>query len=119
MSNFRSIYIVVMVLFGGILFQSWMPAAKTEREFYQLTVYHFSTVSQENTIDNYLKNALLPALHKINIKNIGVFKNRSNDTLADKILYVLTPVRSLEEIIKISSKLNSDKDYLVAGAGYL
>ena len=82
-------------------------SAKTEREFYQLTVYHFKDASQEKTIDNYLQNALLPALHKINIKNIGVFKNHSNDTLADKTMYVLMPVRSLEEIIKISSKLNA------------
>src|SRR6187402_486197 len=119
MTKLKPVYFVLIVLFCGIIFQSGMPPAKTEREFYQLKVYHFKDASQEKIIDNYLQNALLPALHKINIKNIGVFKNRSNDTLADKIMYVLTPVRSLEEIVKISLKLNSDKDYLVAGAGYL
>jgi hypothetical protein len=86
-----------------MLSQSWAPSAKNEREFYQLTVYHFGNATQEKVIDNYLQNALLPALHKINIKNVGVFKNHSNDTLADKTMYVLMPVRSLEEIMKISS----------------
>jgi len=50
-----------------MLSQSWMPSAKTEREFYQLTVYHFANALQENVIDIYLQKALLPALHKINI----------------------------------------------------
>jgi hypothetical protein len=119
MSKLKPVYLILLIILGGTIFQSWRPPAKTEREFYQLTVYHFKDASQEKIIDYYLQNALLPALHKINIKNIGVFKNSANDTLADKTMYVLTPVRSLEEIIKISSKLNSDKDYLAAGSEYL
>jgi hypothetical protein len=117
MSKFKPVCLILMILFTG-LFQSWVPSAKTEREFYQLTVYHFANVSQEKVIDNYLQNALLPALHKINIKNVGVFKNHSNDTLSDKTIYVLMPVKSLEEVMKISSKLNNDKNYQSAGAEY-
>lgn len=98
---------------------SWLPGQRKKREFYQLTIYHFNTSAQENIIDSYLKNALLPALHKMNIKNIGVFKNRSNDTLPDKTLYVLMPVSSLDEITKIASRLNADKSYQDAGDGYL
>ena len=119
MSKFKSACLILMVLFAGILSQSWVSSAKTGREFYQLTVYHFTKDSQEKVIDNYLQNALLPALHKINIKNVGVFKNHSNDTLADKTMYLLMPVKSLEEIMNISSKLNSDKSYQAAGAEYL
>ena len=119
MSKLKPVYFILIAILGGTIFQSWDSSGKTEREFYQLTVYHFSDASQEKTIDTYLQNALLPALHKINIKNIGVFKNRSNDTLPDKTMYVLMPVRSLEETMKISSKLNSDKDYQAAGAEYL
>jgi hypothetical protein len=92
---------------------------KQKENFISLQFITLKDASQEKIIDNYLQNALLPVLHKISIKNIGVFKNRSNDTLADKIMYVLTPVRSLEEIVKISTKLNSDKDYQAAGAEYL
>lgn len=99
--------------------QSWLPVRKEKREFYQLTIYHFNTNSQENIIDNYLKNALLPALHKMNIKNVGVFKNHSNDTLTDKTLYVLIPVASLDETTRIASQLSADKTYRDAGSGYL
>jgi hypothetical protein len=119
MSKFKPFHFTFLALLVGMIFQSWMPSVKTEREFYKLTVYHFKDASQEKAIDYYLQNALLPALHKINIKNIGVFKNHSNDTVADKTMYVLMPVRTLEEVMKILSKLNNDKDYQVAGADYL
>jgi len=119
MSKFKPFYFILIALLSTTIFQSWISSAKTEREFYQLTVYHFKDASQEKTIDNYLQNALLPALHKINIKNIGVFKNHANDTLVDKTIYVLTPVRSLEDIIRITSKVNGDKNYQAAGAEYL
>src|SRR6187402_1906283 len=119
MTKLKPVYFVLIVLFCGIIFQSGMPTDKTEREFYQLTVYHFKDASQEKIIDNYLQNALLPALHKINIKNIGVFKNHSNDTLTDKTMYVLMPVKSLEDVMRISSKLINDKSYQAGGAEYL
>ena len=113
---------VAIILAGGMfvwLIQSWSAPAKTNREFYQLTVYHFTNAAQEKTLDIYLQNALLPALHKMNIKNVGVFKNHSNDTVADKTLYVLAPIRSLDEIINIPRKLAGDKDYQREGAEYI
>lgn len=119
MRKFKPGSLVLIVLLGGSLFQSWTPSPKKEREFYQLTVYHFKDASQEKVLDNYFQNALLPALHKLNIKNIGVFKNHSNDTIADKTMFVLMPLRSLEELTKIESKLNSDKTYLEYGSEYL
>ena len=119
MSKFKSASLFLMILLIAVLSQSWVTSAKKEREFYQLTVYHFANASQEKVIDNYLQNALLPALHKLNIKKVGVFKNHSNDTLADKTMYVLIPIRSLEDIMKISSKVSDDKNYQTAGAEYL
>ncbi|HKC35514.1 MAG TPA: hypothetical protein VKB95_05600, partial [Chitinophagaceae bacterium] len=92
MNKFKPVHLILIASVVVVIFQSWSPAAKTEREFYQLTVYHYSNSSQEKIIDNYLQNALMPALHKINIKNVGVFKNHSNDTLSDKTMYVLMPV---------------------------
>jgi len=119
MRKVKASSLVLMVLFGGLIFQSWVSSAKKEREFYQLTVYHFRDAAQEKMLDTYLQNALLPALHKINFKNIGVFKNHSNDTITDKTLYVLVPIKSVEDVMKIQSKLTKDKDYLAAGSEYL
>lgn len=72
-------------------------------------------------IDGYLKDAFLPALHRTGIKNIGVFKPVGNDTLADKRVYVLIPLKSaiqyadLPEILSKDSKLQADgRTYLEA-----
>ena len=85
--------------------QSWLPVSKTKREFYQITIYHFSNANQEKMLDTYLQHALLPALHKMNIKNIGVFKPVGNDTAADKKIYVLIPFKSLDQFVKLPAKL--------------
>ena len=103
----------------ALITQSWLPADKTKREYYQVTVYHFNSTEQEKVLDNYFQNALLPALHKMSIKNIGIFKSRSNDTIADKTMYVLMPLKSLEEIVNISAKLRADNNYQAEGAEYL
>ena len=109
----------LMMAIVFIPINSSSQSSKAKREFYQLTVYHFATAAQESVLDNYLQKALLPALHRMNIKNVGVFKAHANDTIPDKLLYVLTPIESMEIPVKISDKLNADKEYQSAGADYI
>ncbi len=92
---------------------------KPGKEFYQLTVYHFTTASQEKVLDNYLEKAFLPALHRLGIKNIGVFKALANDTTANKLLYVFVPMKSIEMLRTIRTKLDYDTAYQSAGAEYI
>jgi len=89
------------------------------REFYQITVYHFINAEQEKTIDDYLQNAMIPALHRLGLAKIGVFKPLSNDTAKDKRLYVLVPIQSLDMVTKIAAKLQADKTYQTAGETYI
>jgi len=46
MNKFKPVCLLLLILFSS-LSQSWVSSAKTEREFYQLTVYHFANASQE------------------------------------------------------------------------
>lgn len=115
---FKSFSLLLLLAFSFII-RSSAPASKATVEFYQLNIYHFSNTAQEKILDTYLQNALLPALHRLNIKNVGVFKNHSNDTLVDKTLYVLLPMQSTEEITKIPAKLNNDKVYQAAATEYI
>lgn len=89
------------------------------REFYQIKTYIFKTEQQEQTTDKYLKEAYLPGLKKLGIKNIGVFKPKPNamDTL--KKIIVIIPFSSMEQFLKLDEKLAKDKSYLAAGAEYL
>jgi len=103
-----------------LLVQSCFSANRTaRREFYQLTVYHFNTDEQEKIIDNYLQKALLPALHKMEFKNIGVFKNKANDTIVDKTIYVLMSLKSLDDVVRVTAMLNADSNYQNGGAEYI
>ena len=92
---------------------------KLPKEYYQITVYHFSTAQQEQVLDKYFQNALLPALHRYGYKNIGVFKSLANDTVADKTVYVFMPLKSIDETIKLKARLDKDSTYSKAGAEYL
>lgn len=78
-------------------------------EFYQLSVYHFKTSAQIATTESYLQNVYLPTLHAMGIKNIGIFTSIDNDTAVDKKLYILVPIKKLEQLADIAFQLtNSD-----------
>jgi len=104
---------------GFILLLSWNTNKKTMREFYQLTVYHFKSAEQEQVLDNYFQSALVPALHRMKINNVGVFKSWANDTVTDKLMYVFYPLKSLEDVTDVSSKLKADNTYVSAASEYL
>jgi hypothetical protein len=86
--------------------------------YYQLKIYHLKTQAQESRLDNYLQNAYLPALHKLGIKNIGVFKPVEADTSGKKI-YVLIPYKTWEQIKKTDQQLAADRQYLADGKDYI
>ena len=118
-SKSRIVRTCFLLLLLPILLSSWSRSGKPAREFYQFTVYHYSSMEQEKVLDNYLQQALLPALHRMNINHVGVFKAIANDTAATKSLYVLLPVKSLDMILKIPAKLSDDKEYQSKGADYI
>jgi hypothetical protein len=105
------LFIVLSLLF--------ISAKSFSNEFYQITVYHFKDPQQEITLDTYLQTAYMPALHRKEIKNVGVFKPITNDTAADKIIYVIIPFKSLNDIQALQDALDKDAVYTEAGKGYL
>jgi hypothetical protein len=113
---------ILFIVMPGVLsiFQlSWKMNQRSAREFYQLTVYHFNNMAQQKVLDDYFQNALLPGLHRMKINNIGVFKSWSNDTVADKLMYVFIPFKSFDMITQLSDKLNRDAVYAKAAEEYL
>lgn len=109
-------FIMTITLFALL---SWSQPGKPVREFYQLTVYSFSNTGQEKILDNYLQNALLPALHRMGITNVGVFRGMANDTASAKSLYVFVPLKAFDMVVKLPAKLGADKVYQSAGAEYI
>ena len=94
--------------------------AKPKREFYEIKVYSVKNSEQASRVENYLKDAYIPAMHRLGISKVGVFKPVTTDTAASgKFIYVLTPIKSLDYLLKLPQKLNKDAAYLSAGKDYI
>jgi NIPSNAP len=94
-------------------------AQKEKREFYEIKTYKLKDKNQEALVDTFLKNAYLPTLHRMGIKNIGVFKPLETDSIFGKRIVVLIPYSSVEQFSKIPDLLNSDKQFNLGGKEYL
>lgn len=87
------------------------------REYYELRKYHLRRGPQQTIIDDYFRDAAIPALNRLGIKPIGVF----NATIGpgSPTLYVLLPLSSLESAATIHDRIASDQEYLQAGAPFI
>jgi hypothetical protein len=108
---------IVVFLFLSLV--SYVSMAAPPREYYELRTYRFKSTAQQERVEAYLEKALLPALHRLGFKKIGVFKPVETDTTYGKKLIVLIPFRSLEDFEKVPEKLGKDKQYLADGKDYI
>jgi NIPSNAP len=106
------------VLFLLIGFNAFANPPK--REFYDIKIYTVNNKEQAMRVEQYLKDAYIPAMHRLGIKTIGVFKPVATDSVAfGKLIYVLTPIKNLDQLIELPKKLNEDAAYLSAGKDYI
>jgi hypothetical protein len=108
-----------LFLLSIIFLSAQVYAFAPKREYYEIKVYHFKDKAQEERLDNYFKNAYLPALHRKGIKTVGVFKAMNNDTATDKRIFLLIPFKSLEQFQKTHDQLVNDQALQSAGGDYI
>jgi NIPSNAP len=87
--------------------------------FYEIRVYRLADSADETRMDAYLQKALVPALHRNGVKNVGVFKPVKEDTIYNKRIYVLIPYKSLNEFEKTNAALQKDAQYLTDGSDFV
>ena len=119
----RNIFIIILL---AIALPSTIFAAGPQflcaapgREFYSIRIYQLKNSDQETRLDAYLQTALLPALHRLGIAEIGVFKAVANDTAAVKKVYMLIPFKSFEQYTNLQASLDKDAQYNTAGKDYI
>jgi len=93
-------------------------AKAADKYYYQIKVYHLKNDLQIARVEHYLETAYIPAMHKIGVKAVGVFKPVDIDT-ADRKIYVLTPFKSWDNLESAPAKLLKDEQYLTSGKDYL
>ncbi len=115
--KFATVVFFGLFIFSGI---SQKLFGQSKRSlFYEIKVYHLENKEQEVIVDNYLKNAFIPALNREGIKNVGVFKPIGNDTLKDKRIYVLIPYKSPQQFANMPEQIGKDRQYQDSGKLYL
>jgi hypothetical protein len=113
----------VLLLFSLLLvvLVPQVSKAAAKLDFYQIRIYHLKTAEQESRVDQYLRDAYLPALHRAGISSVGVFKPiaEAGKTPEEKLIYVLIPFASRDDFFKLDAKLSKDQKYHQDGTGYL
>lgn len=108
------------LLLAILLSLAFHAGAAPKREFFEIRIYTFGTAEQEKQLDEFLKGAYLPALHRAGITRVGVFKPVETDTAYfGKRIYVITPFASLDQFTSLADVLQKDKAYLDAGKAYI
>ena len=103
---------VIFRLYGILLLSTFFIHGYSQKEIFEMRVYKMKTAEQIQATDNYLENAYLPVLHRMGIKNVGVFKPLSNDTALIKQIIVIVPYKSLDIWNKMKSNVETDPTYL-------
>jgi hypothetical protein len=93
------------------------PLNPNKREFYQLRRYQLSAGPQRKLADDYFRDALVPALNRMEISPVGVF----NVTIGPEtpVMYLLIPSVSVERLVTVDERLMKDDDYMKAAAPFL
>ena len=91
--------------------------AKGKPEYYEIKTYRFKDATQKAVVEDYFKNAAIPAYNRAGIKAVGVFDEA--DQKDGLKLYVLVTYKSFEQIVSVANKLASDATYLQAAKPYL
>lgn len=94
-------------------------AAFAKREFYAIQIFYLQNAEQEQKVDRYLQDAYLPALHRMGLQKIGVFKPIGNDTSSNRRIFVLIPFANMEHFTNLTDKLSKDKAYQQSGSDYI
>lgn len=120
MKKSKNLYPVLaaLLLFMSVLFNGF-AAPPSKQMYYEVKIYRIKEKAQETTMDAYLKDAYLPALHRAGIPVVGVFKPIETDTSFGKLIYVFIPFKTIEEYAELSDKLGMDKVYKEAGKAFL
>ena len=118
----NKLLMIILIAVGSVNVYAQKSVQESSGDFYQIKIYHLKSKAQEDLMDNYLKNAYLPALHKLGIQHVGVFKpvKDSADTKNyDATIYVFIPFPNANAFFQLDKKLNADKEYLDKAESYI
>lgn len=97
--------------------QAQAVSGETGREYYELRHYRVQSGRQQKITDAFLKDALVPAMTRLEIGPVGVFSVDVGESSPG--FYVLLPSKSVDSLATLETRLGQDEEYLRAGAPFL
>ena len=106
---------------GGIAAMPMLTSAEDRpvrlpRHFFELRTYALKEGKQE-ILDNYFQSALIPALNRFGIKQVGVFYE--TPAPATPLALLIVPYHTLDQMGAAAMALEADAEYQKAAAPYL
>lgn len=108
---------VTFLLFASLIISTL--GFSQERNIYQFKIYSIENEQQEEQLDLFLKDAYIPALNRLGIKHVGVFKPVEDEELAGRKVFVLVPFSDMGQFEKLDEKLKKDKTFQEKGSDYI
>jgi hypothetical protein len=106
----------MLAITGAFKSTNTFAAEKPSQEFYELRIYRNTDPAKQEAVVKYLEGALAPALNRMGIDRVGIFK----PTVAnDASVYVLLPFGKLDLLSELNDKLEADADYQKAAEEFL
>ncbi len=81
-------------------------------EFYEIRIYRVFDVQKQTELETWLGDALLPALGRLGIANVGVFRNHCDPN--DHSQFMVIPFQTLEQFASMNLKLAADREFTEA-----
>ena len=81
-------------------------------EFYEIRIYRVFDVEKQNDLETWMRDALMPALGRLGINNVGVFRNHGDPN--DHSQFMVIPFEGLEQFASMNIKLAADKEFTQA-----
>lgn len=91
-------------------------AGQAAREFYELRKYRLTTGPQMKLTEDYVANALIPALNRLGLAPVGAFYLTFG--AETPILYLLIPGSSIEALVTAELRLAGDAVFMKAAEAF-
>jgi NIPSNAP protein len=92
-------------------------ATGAPREYYHLLTWHLRRGPQQKLVDDFLREAALPAMGRAGLGPVGVFNTMIGP--GSPRVYALVPGQSLDLVVNLAERLYSDAEFAKAGAAYI
>ena len=103
---------------AGVLPVAAAPSpADNGREYYDLRRYQLRRGPQQQLVDDFFRDAAIPALNRLGVRPVGVFDVGIGP--GSPAVYVLTSHSSPESAVASHERLMADPDFAKAGAAFI